>query len=119
MAKGKGKRKAAKAAKVAAPGEITPELANPENFVDGLGYRAKCVLEGCDVVTDGGAVIRTTGERYALCADHRTPEGLVEALAGVVAEREEPEGGGDGGGGDGAANDPSDDGGDDQQQSQG
>jgi hypothetical protein len=118
MAKGKGKRKAAKAAKVAAPGEITPELANPENFVDGLGYRAKCVLEGCDVVTDGGAVIRATGERYALCPDHRTAEGLVEALSGVVAALEEPEGG-DGGGGDGDANDPSDEAGDDQQQSQG
>lgn len=94
----KGKKRAVKAA---AAGEVPEEFSNAENFVDGIGYRAKCVIGDCDEVTDGGAVIRTgdlAGERFALCAEHRTPEGLAEAVADWAAASEaEPEGNGGGG----------------------
>lgn len=83
----------------AAPADVTDELSNPENFVDGIGYRAKCAIGDCDEVTDGGAVIRTTGARFSLCVDHRNPEGLAEAVAEAAATSEDEESRGDGGGG--------------------
>jgi hypothetical protein len=67
-----------------AAADVSAEISNPENFVDGLGVRAECAL--CGAFTDGGAVVRATGVKVSLCPDHRDPEGLAEALSLAGAE---------------------------------